>query len=185
MNFLVQVFIRWAIQRIGFHTDIRKMYNAIKLDSNYWCYQLYLWQKNLDPSQEPEIKVIKTIIYGLTPSGNQAERAIREAANMQKAAYPRQAEIVNDDFYVDDCVSGEYNYEEAKKVTDDLGHVQVRWFGIKGVTYAGFDPPEALSNTDKSDNVFGGKWFSKEDLLSLSVSELNFGRVIRGKKNPE
>ena len=186
MNFLVQVFIRWGIRRIGFHTDIRKMYNAIKLDSNYWCYQLYLWQKDLNPTEEPEIKVIKTIIYGLTPSGNQAERAVREAANMQKDAYPRQAEIVNDDFYVDDCVSGEDTYEVAKKVTDDLGHVLGRLgFWLKGVTFTGFDPPEALSNTDKSVNVFGGKWFSKEDLFSLNVSELNFGKAVRGKKNPK
>ena len=100
--------------------------------------------------------MIKTIIYGLTPSGNQAERAVREAANMQKDAYPRQAEIVNDDFYVDDCVSGEDTYEVAKKVTDDLGHVLGRLgFWLKGVNFTGFDPPEALGNTDKSVNIFG------------------------------
>ena len=49
--------------------------------------------------------MIKTIIYGVKPGGNQAERALREAANLQKDKYPRQAEIVNNDFYVDDCVS--------------------------------------------------------------------------------
>ena len=185
MNFLVQVFIRWAIRRCGFHTDIQKMYNTIKLHEDHWNYQLYLWQKDLDPSLEPKIKVIKTLIYGVKPSGNQAERALREAANMQKDAYPRQAEIVNDDFYVDDCVSGEDNYEVAKHVTDDLAHVLGKaGFLLKGVTFTGSDPPEKLRNPDNSINVFGGKWFPRDDLWSLNISELNFGKASRGKKDP-
>ena len=186
MNFLVQVFIRWTIRRCGFHTDIQKMYNTIKLHEDHWKYQLYLWQKNLDPRFEPLIKVIKTLIYGVKPSGNQAERRLREAANMQKDAYPRQAEIVNDDFYVDDCVSGEDNYEVAKQVTDDLALVIGKaGFLFKGITFTGFDPPDNLSNPDKSVNVFGGKWFPKQDLLSLNLSELNFGKASRGKKDPK
>ena len=186
MNFLVRVFIRWTIRRCGFHTDIQKMYNTIKLHEDDWKYQLYLWQKDLDPKFEPLIKVIKTLIYGVKPSGNQAERALREAANLQKDTYPRQAEIVNNDFYVDDCVSGEDTYEVAKHVTDDLSFVLGRaGFILKGITFTGFDPPEKLSNPDNSVNVLGGKWFSKLDLLSLNFSELNFGKAARGRKDPK
>jgi len=68
MNKLLEIFIRWRIRRCGFHTDIQKMYNTIKLDEDFWKYQLYFWQKDLDPNIEPVIKVIKTLIYGVTPS---------------------------------------------------------------------------------------------------------------------
>ena len=40
-------------------------------------------------------------------SRNQAERGLRETADLQKNRYSRQNEIVNEDIYVDDCLSGE------------------------------------------------------------------------------
>ena len=66
------------------HTDIRKMYNTVKLDSRDWCYQRYIWQSDLDPTKIPEEKVIKTLIYGVKPSGNLAERGLREVARLSR-----------------------------------------------------------------------------------------------------
>ena len=186
MNKLVQILIRWLIRRCGFHTDIQKMYNCIRLHEDHWNYQLYFWNKDLDPKVGPKIKVIKTLIYGVKPSGNQAERGLRETANLQRDEFPRQADIVNDDFYVDDGISGEDNYEVAKEVTDDLSSVVGKTgFTLKGITFSGADPPEHLRNPDNSVNVGGMKWFSKDDLLALNISELNFGKVSRGRKSPK
>ena len=90
MNKLVEIVIRWLIRRYAFHTDIQKMYNTIRLDEEHWCYQLYLWQNELNLDLEPRIKVIKTLIYGVKSSGNQAERGLRQTADIQKNEYPRQ-----------------------------------------------------------------------------------------------
>ena len=49
MNKLVEILIRWFIHRFAFHTDIRKMYNSVRLDEKHWCYQLYLWHDELSP----------------------------------------------------------------------------------------------------------------------------------------
>ena len=35
MNKLVEIFIRWSIRACAFHTDIQKMYNAIRLDKSH------------------------------------------------------------------------------------------------------------------------------------------------------
>ena len=80
------------------------MYNTIRLAEEHWYYQLYLWQDNLDQDEPPRDKVIKTLIYGVKSSGNQAERGIRETGNLLKNDYPRQNEIINSDIYVDDCL---------------------------------------------------------------------------------
>ena len=61
---------------------------------------MYLWHNQLDPEEEPTAKVIKTAIYGVTPSGNQAEFGVRETARLQKEQYPRVFEIVHKDIYV-------------------------------------------------------------------------------------
>ena len=52
------------------------------------------------------IKVIKTLIYGVKPSGNQAERAIRQTAEKNRDEYTIACDIVQNDIYVDDCISG-------------------------------------------------------------------------------
>ena len=76
MNKLLQI-LRWRFRRCAFHTDIQKMYNSIRLDEEHWCSQLYLWQNELNPELEPRTKVMKTRIYGVKSSGNQAERGLR------------------------------------------------------------------------------------------------------------
>ena len=36
MNKLVEILIRWSKHRIGFHTDIKKMYNTVQLRQEYY-----------------------------------------------------------------------------------------------------------------------------------------------------
>ena len=80
-NKLVEIVIRWSKNRIGFHADIKQMYNTVQLRQEDWCVQRYIWQKDLDKSKIPKEKIIKTLIYGVKSSGNQAERGLRETAS--------------------------------------------------------------------------------------------------------
>ena len=147
---------------------------------------MYLWQNELNLDLEPRIKVIKTLIYGVKSSGNQAERGLRQTADIQKNEYPRQNEVVNQDIYLDDCLSGEDSYETCRETTDGLEiMINKGGFRLKGVTFSGFDPPKNLSNGDNSVTVAGMKWYPKSDLISLNTSELNFGKKNRGKKVPK
>ena len=94
---LVEILIRWTILPWAFHTDIRKMYNALLLHRSDWCYQLYYWSKNLNPGDEPLIKVIKTAIYGVRSSGNAAERALRLTAETYEKEYPIAYKVITKD----------------------------------------------------------------------------------------
>lgn len=108
---------------------------------------MYLWQNDLNPEEEPRPKVIKTLIYGVRSSGNQAERGIRETSNLMKSEYPRQNEIINHDIYVDDCLSGEDTLEMAYDTTDNLKLVLNKGgFDLKGFTFSGFETPEHLQS---------------------------------------
>ena len=113
MNKLVEIIIRWGLYKVGFHTDIHKMYNSVRLQEEYWCLRRYIWQDQLDASKLPEEKVIKTLIYGIKSSGDQAERAIRETARLSKDTYPEVNEIILKDIYVDDYISGEISKDFA------------------------------------------------------------------------
>ena len=183
MNKLVDIRIRWSVYRFGFHTDIQKMYNAVRLVEDDWCYQLYFWDDELDPEREPRVKVIKTLIYGVKSSGNQAERALRQTAKLQKDQYPRCNQIIQKEIYVDDCISGENTMDNLLSTTDGLKlALNKGGFCLKGFTFSGSPPPSNLTDDGVSIKVAGEKWFSKDDLLSLNIGELNFAKKSRGKK---
>ena len=61
LNKLVKIFIRWRCYTYACHCDVQKMYNSVKLIENDWCFQRYIWQKNLDTNIIPEEKVVKTL----------------------------------------------------------------------------------------------------------------------------
>ena len=183
LNKLQEIVIRWSTHSVGLHTDISKMFNTIRLDERDWCLQRYLWHESLDPSKPPEQKVIKTLIYGVKPSGNKSEYGLRKVAEMSSNESPEASRIVRNDIYVDDCISGESFTEKAHKRADEVETVVNRGgFQLKGVSFSGEDPQENLSEDGKSLTVAGLKWLPKDDLLSLNVGDLNFAKRQRGKK---
>ena len=169
MNKLVEILIRWTTHKFAFHTDIQKMYNAVRLQSSHWRYQMYLWRDDLDVERPPRQKVIKTLIYGVRSSGNLAERGLRQTAELIKSEFPRACEIIMNDLYVDDCLSGEDSLDELLKSTDTLDLALGKGgFTLKGITYSGNDPPSHLTETGDSVIVGGLKWFPKGDFISIN-----------------
>ena len=183
MNKLVEIVIRWYTHKFAFHTDVQKMYNSVKLQEEDWCLQRYIWQENLDPTKIPEEKIIKTLIYGVKLSGNQAEYGLRETARLSKEDYPEINEIVNKDIYVDDCITGDMSEKHAMKRAYELEIVLNRGgYTLKGITFSKYAPPESLTDDGSRIGVAGMKWYSKEDKISLNTGELNFAKKLHGKK---
>ena len=173
MNNLVEIVIRWGIKNFGYHTDVRKMYNSVLLEKKFWRFQLYWWSPNLSLDEQPVIKVIKTIIYGVKCSGNQAERALRLVVEELRDKYPAAYEIVMRDVYVDDCVSGEDTAEGRDNATNQLSScLPHAGMTLKGFTFSGQHPSKDLSEDGVSIMCFGQRWFSKDDYVMLNIGKL-------------
>ena len=145
--------------------------------------QRYIYQKDLNPTLIPEEKIIKTAIYGVKSSGNQAERGLRETANASKEQYPEANEVIQKDVYVDDCLSGEPSAEETHIRADELMVMLKKGgFNLKGFTFSGEPPISKLTEDGECVKVAGLRWFSVKDELQLDVSNVNFSKKVRGKK---
>ena len=180
MNKMIEIIIRWFSYPYVFHTDIAKCYNSVKLDKSHWKYQLYFWQENLDPAFEPMIKVLKTIIYGLKPSGNIAECAIRKTAELNKETYPKAYQPIHEDTYVDDCASGTFTLKDMHDIMEQiLLSLSKTGFNLKGFTVSGEKPPSHLTKDGFSIGVFGLKWDSFKDTVSLNLPD----KLISQKRN--
>ena len=144
-----------------------------------------MFQKDLDPNSIPEEKVVKTLIYGVKPSGNQTECALRRTAELSRTEFPRVSDIICSDMYMDDCMSGEPSKDLVNQRTDELDIVMKRGgFSLKGFTISGLPPIGSLSATGDSIMVSGMKWFSEGDDLALNVNEPNFSPKKRGRQDP-
>ena len=116
------------------------------------------------------MKVINTLIYGVKSSRNQWELIYGQISPVN--------EIIQRDIYADDCISGEHSMNPIHETTDNLKVVLSKgFFGLKGFTFSGSDPPKHLNNGEKTINVAGMKWVPK-----LDIRDLNFGKKIKGKK---
>ena len=183
LNKLQEIVVQWTMRRVAIHTDIKKMYNTIKLQEKDWCFQRHIWQNELDPNEIPEEKIIKTLIYGVKSAGNQAEYGLRQVAELSRSQYPEVDKIVKEDIYVDDCITGEDERDCAHTRADELELVLNKGgFGLKGVSFSGKDPPSTLRDDGKTIFIAGMKWFPKDDVIFLNIGELNFARKQRGKK---
>ena len=183
LNNLQAILLRWTTYPHVFHSDVQKMYNRVLLDSSHWCYQLYLFSKNLDVNDMPEWKVIKTLIYGVRPSGGLAECALRRTVELSKQEYPLAFNPVMYDTYMDDCASGTGSAAESSKVIDEIQVAVGRGgFTLKGFTVSGSDPPPHLTLDGQSVSVLGMKWFPKGDFMKLDIGEQNFTKKRRGRK---
>ena len=120
----------------------------------------------------------------LNPVGiRQRERSLHESARLSAEEYPQVNQIVQNNIYVDDCLSVEKNVEKALQGADELELVlNCVGFTLKGVTFSGGDPTSALSTDNTSVNVAGIKWFPKKDLLAYDIDELNFAKKQHGRK---
>ena len=185
LNNMVMIMIRWLCYKFAFHTDISKMYNTVWLDESHWRYQLYFWQEDLKHGTEPRLKVIKTAIYGVRPSGNVADSGVKQTAELTKDTHPLAYDAITKQLYVDDGMSGADSQSERMEKAEQLsGALGMGGFKLKGFTMSGSDPPPNLANDDQvSVNVGGLVWFSKEDKFSLKIPELNLGKKQRGKKS--
>ena len=160
------------------------MYNTIYLDSKYWRYQ-HFWDGELKVGIAPRIKVIKTNIYGIRSSGNLAECALRRTAELTKSEYPLAHDVIVNDVYVDDCLSGSNTENERSKTVEFPLAIAKGGFKLKGFTFSGMHPPENVANEDRiSINVGGVIWFPLTDVYCLKNPKRNFRKrkkVIRDK----
>ena len=102
LNNLQQLLLRFRSGPIASTFDIAKMYNNLQIDKSHLCYQLFLWKDNLDPDPPLQYMVFTRAMYGVVCTGNQAESAIRIAAEHIKETHPMGAKAVCEQIYVDD-----------------------------------------------------------------------------------
>lgn len=114
------------------------MFSQVQVKKEQWNLMRLFWRES---SNEPLCEYYFTVVpFGLTASTYLAVRALLQCARDVKADYPLAAKTIEEDFYVDDCVTGADSIRSAIQVAKQMDIV------LKG---AGFELCKWKSNCKK------------------------------------
>ncbi|XP_063913270.1 uncharacterized protein LOC135129931 [Zophobas morio] len=118
---LFSILIRFRTHKIVITADVQKMYRQILLHDDHKKYQQIFWRHN---TNEPvKVYQLNTVTYGFASSSFLATRCLIELANQSKFQYPRASDLIYNDFYVDDLITGADTIEQASQLLTEVNFI--------------------------------------------------------------
>lgn len=185
---LFETIMRFRRHKIAIYGDIKKMYNQVLLAREQWDLQRIFWRENTsEPLREYWLTVV---IFGEKISPFLAVRSVFQAAREAKGKYPTAAKTIEEDYYMDDCVTGTETVKTAIELAKEMDEI------LRG---AGFELRKWKSNSksvvqaldsdmekallfggEEESTILGLKWLIEEDKFTFAVKnqELN-GKITK------
>jgi len=115
---LYSIVLRFRSHQVRFTADIAKMYHQIFVHPQDRELQRILWRYSYEePIQEYRFT---TVTYGTSSAPYLETRCLKKFADDNNCQYPKAAEVLINDFYVDDLLSGTSTKEDAIKVQQEI-----------------------------------------------------------------
>ncbi|XP_055542827.1 uncharacterized protein LOC129728415 [Wyeomyia smithii] len=195
---LPSVLHRFREFRIAVTGDIREMFHQVLVNRTDQQCQRFLWRDG-DQSRSPDVYAMKVMTFGATCSPSCAQFVKNHNALRYQSRFPRAAEAILKEHYVDDMLSSEESEEAAVKLAKDVRFIH---------SQAGFEIRNWLSNSKRvlqeleaepgekslnlsselgTEKVLGMWWCTASDTFTFKVSprisaDLLQGRVIPTKR---
>lgn len=118
---LFTIIVRFRTYNYVLTADIAKMYRQIIIHSEDRSYQRILWRSQ--PTIELEQYELKTVTYGTTAAPFLAIRALYQLGLDNETLFPKEAEVIKGDFYVDDMLTGTNTIDELKVVKANVDKI--------------------------------------------------------------
>lgn len=115
------ILLRFRTHQIVFTADIAKMYRCIKVDSNELKFQQIFWR--FSPTEPLLQYKLETLTYGTGPASFLATRCLKQLALDNNSNFPKASELIIDDFYMDDWLSGANDIPSALELINDVNNI--------------------------------------------------------------
>ncbi|XP_059052906.1 uncharacterized protein LOC131847359 [Achroia grisella] len=115
---ITHILLNFRRHAVVFVTDIKMMFRMTWVHPNDRRYQLILWRES--PSALLVTYELATNTYGLRSSPYISIRTLLELAERERSSYPQAAAVLENDIYVDDCLTGASSLGEAQILKTEL-----------------------------------------------------------------
>ncbi|XP_037929405.1 uncharacterized protein LOC119663875 [Teleopsis dalmanni] len=185
---LFSILLRFRRPRFVFTTDIEKMYRQVFINPEDRRYQLIIWRSS--PNSTIRYYQLNTITYGTRAAPYLATRCLQKIASENKVNYPLGAQILCDNFYVDDGLGGSDSLITAIEAQRQLIHILKRYHFYLRKWSA--NHPQLLKNISQDDQevnldfdnnesikTLGLFWLHKADLFRIRVKMVTEGIITK------
>lgn len=174
---LFALIIRFRCYRYVLCADIAKLYRQILVHREQTALQSILWRED----SEAEVKEFEllTLTYGTKPASFLATRCLKQLAELERANYPKAAEIVSRDFYMDDLLTGGNTEAEMRELKENLTELLVlggfelhKWnSNILTSSKVNHTEEEAVNiSKEQESKLLGTLWNPSKDTFHYKVS---------------
>ena len=161
-HWLIDVLIRFRSYRIALIADVSRMYRAIYLTKEDKDLHRFVWRRN--PSAPLLDFRMTRVTFGVSSSSFIANMCVKQNALDFAMEYPNAAKVMNESFYVDDCLTGSDTPEGAIKLHHELMALFDKGgFLLRKCTLS-------ISNPESYTKTLGIEWNSTSDRFRLTVA---------------
>ncbi|XP_048006727.1 uncharacterized protein LOC125242069 [Leguminivora glycinivorella] len=115
---LRDLIVRWRTHKICLLADVKQMYRQILVAKEDVDYQRILWRAS--PQDEIIEKRLLTVTYGTSCAPFLAICTLKQLAQDEKEKFPDLVEVISNDFYMDDLLTGANDVEQATKLQSHI-----------------------------------------------------------------
>ncbi len=183
------ILIQFRSYPIAVSADISKMYREVKLLPEDQAYHfLYI----RDPDGKLLTCKMKRLTFGVRPSPFIATSVIRHHSNQNQKQYPKAAQAIMQQFYVDDFLSGASTLDEAVQIREELCKLlslcgmKLRKWRSNSQQLLSTIPDDLLEKEDKKELIqesplkaLGIHWDTSKDTLLVTTPTSEKGEVTK------
>ena len=135
---ILGILLRWREEQVAVVADITKMYNSIFTGDVEQHTHRFLW-RNFE-QRKPDVYAITRVNMGDRPAAAISSEAIKKSAEIFQGQYPRAAQLLKSNTYVDDIIDSFPSKEIAETTAKDTKTVlELTGFRIKCFIFSGED----------------------------------------------
>ena len=188
---LFSILMKFRMRKAGFTADVSMAYNGVKLDPKHVPYQKFLWKQGMLATNELEMWVVLTLIYGVKPAGDMTIGGFAKLAELAEELARLNPDLevalgilaLIEEAYMDDVASGQDSEVDCVKGAEQLIFIlSLGGMKVKDITYSGRAPSELVSSDGVNVGLLGYLWESLNDVLKVNIgAEMVIGKKVRGK----
>ncbi|XP_064212957.1 uncharacterized protein LOC107399201 [Tribolium castaneum] len=170
-NELLSIILRFRKYPYVLTADIEKMYRMVLMHPDFHRYQRIYWRNQSD--EEMKTYELTTVTYGTSAAAFLAIRCLYQVALDLKSDDPELSKVIENDFYVDDLMTGAQSMEAAMELKDRLCKAlnQVGFNLTKWRTNFDHVPEETetIMLGDNESKKLGILWNSRQDTINYEI----------------
>lgn len=175
---ILSLLLRFRQHAFVMTADIEKMYRQVLLSEADRKYHRILWRS--DSSEDIRCYELQTITYGTASASFLATRCLKQLAIDYSVQFPQASNIIRQDFYVDDLLTGTNSIEKLERLKDDIVYILRsagfnlrKWLSNTSIPFESANESEHLKLCDDSESrTLGISWNSRLDLLKYEIAHL-------------